>query len=270
MTSKDEFEALRPKLNPDDHIAREEFVKSYILGNKHIFGKLGDATVVFEKAIHKYSIIVDCLIFSELKGIIGIEIKTKNDSLKRLNKQLLAYRAVSDFAWVLCHDKHVEKVEEIINKNGHDGVGIMSYTEFEDSLIVGVIKDANTSPHKSAQVVLDMLWKSELASILSPIRSGLDVFEWLKGSGKLGNSYGGSGGLKNYGASVTGASRKSVIIAFIISYLGKANASQLVCDMFRLGVMDASKVIKRHHFRVIPEEDQAKGVNFYGKEGETE
>lgn len=251
MKSNDDIrKEILPSISKDN-VAREQFVKDFILDNKGLFGLLGDATVVFEKAVHRYNIITDALIFSELKGIIGIEIKTKNDSLSRLNKQLKAYRAVADFAWVMCHDKHVDKVEKIIDDNGHIGVGIMSYTEFEGTLIVGVIRDANTSPYKDARVVLDMLWKSELKTILSPIRNGLDVFEYIKNHSSFENKHSGGGGIENHGASVTGSAPKRTIIEFIIGYLGTANASQLVCDMFRLGIMDASKVINRHYFRVL-------------------
>ncbi|MCC9083788.1 sce7726 family protein [Enterococcus faecium] len=74
--------------------------------------------------------ICDCLIFTEKRGVIGIEIKTERDSTKRLNKQLKDYEKVCDFVYVLCHDTHVPKVEQILNRYNHRHVGILAYTEF--------------------------------------------------------------------------------------------------------------------------------------------
>lgn len=135
----------------------EDDIKELILQKKHIFISEGKSTVLFEKGIVIGSTIADCLIFSEEKGIIGVEIKTERDTTRRLNKQLKNYSLVCDYVYVLCHDEHVSKVEEIINKQ-FPHTGIIAYTEFKGEPVLGVYKQAVKSPFKKVEMAYQMLW----------------------------------------------------------------------------------------------------------------
>lgn len=224
--------------------AKEVVLKNFILQNSKFFISSGKSNIIFEKMIHEFSVITDCLIFSENKGIIGVEIKTENDSLKRLNKQMLAYRALCDFAWVLCHDKHTDKVLEILDKNNHINIGVISYMEYEDEILAGVIRDSNTSPHKDASVALSMLWKPELLNIANVVKNGYEYSQL-----GLDNYYHTEGG--TIGSVVTAKMPKHAIVNYIVGTLGGIEASQLVCDMFIAETMHPDKVLKYYHFKEV-------------------
>lgn len=219
--------------------ALEEDIKRHILYHPSLFGNLGHANVVFEKAITNHEVIADCLIFSELKGIIGVEIKTERDTTKRLNKQLRAYSSMCHFVWVMCHDKHVQKVEDIIKKYNHKNVGIISYTIYEGEIIAGVYEEANTSPNFEPTQVLNLLWKKELLDIARALKNGSMV------TGVKTNYV-----KDNYlGSSMTPNMRKPQLIRWLLQTMGTRGAVDAVCDKFRLEMTDPEKVIQYHYFK---------------------
>ena len=122
-------------------------VKKYFLSCKNVFnylGELGDNRVVYEKEIMRGRVRADVLLFSENKGIIGIEFKTAPDTLKRLPRQLKYYSKVCNYVFVFCHDSHLADVEKLIEKLGMKSyVGIISYEVFEDNILAGLYKEAN-------------------------------------------------------------------------------------------------------------------------------
>ena len=83
----------------------EDDIKNSILHLQSIFpkNKLGKSLVTYEKTIN-FKTIADCLIFTEKQGIIGIEIKTAHDTLKRLSHQLDDYVKCCSYVYVYCHD----------------------------------------------------------------------------------------------------------------------------------------------------------------------
>lgn len=98
--------------------------------------------VYYEKAIDYGNSIVDSLIL-DYNFTIGIEIKTENDSLKRLYKQLQSYIKVCTYVFVLVHDKHVEEAERILNREASTrSVGIISYDNFDGEIIAGLYRPA--------------------------------------------------------------------------------------------------------------------------------
>lgn len=228
----------------------EENIQQLILRKQRIFGDIGESTIVFEKAIMRGNTICDCLVFTEDKGLIGIEIKTERDSTKRLNKQLSDYEQVCDYVYVLCHDDHVSKVEQILARHKHGHVGILAYTEFRGEPLLGIYKEAQHSPRKSAYHMLDILWKDEILKLLGTFKhfgrrvqtaTGV-VFMEAK------NRNGGVSGL--YTQSVySRRMKKSVLIMNLISKLGgEEEATKVFCDIFIHNRQHPEKSIKYHHF----------------------
>lgn len=148
----------------------EKAVKQAVLDSKVFFSEMGDlgkTRVVFEKACGYGELIADCLIFTENKGIIGIEIKTAHDTLKRLSHQLDSYVKVCNYTYVFCHDSQLAGVQELLKSKGLvNTVGIISYVEFEDDVVGGVVKQANYSKYYNLHYALEMLWKSQIYRIL--------------------------------------------------------------------------------------------------------
>jgi hypothetical protein len=226
-------------------------IKKLILTKKRIF--LGNtdynSTVLFEKGIVIGSTIADCLIFSEDQGIIGVEIKTVHDTTRRLNKQLRDYSLVCDYVYVLCHDNHIEKTEEILKKNKHHHVGILAYAEFKEDVILGIYKKADKSPTKSVKMAFQMLWRDEIANLLGGFKrqvktleeQGLKVNIAKSRSNGLHGLYTQSNASKKY-------LRKADMIGMIVNRLGAEEANQLLCAIFISGRMHPEKHLKFHHF----------------------
>lgn len=159
----------------------EKDLKEFILDNPDILdddlGYLGKTSVIFEKKL-TYSrqkeakrTIADAIVFTEHRGIVGIEIKTssKKDSTVRLKRQLKGYSLNSNYVYVFCHDTQIKDVERILKSEPKffDHVGIVAYDTFKDSIIPGTYKQASRNPHFSAFHALNMLRKVDVRWILT-------------------------------------------------------------------------------------------------------
>lgn len=235
----------------------EADIKNLILNKQRMFGELGSSTIVFEKALSKTKdntvkkVIADCLIFSEERGIIGIEIKTLYDNTQRLLRQLRAYSLTCDFVYVACHDKHVPKVEQILKRYDLDHVGIMSYTEFRGKPTIGMYKEAERSPGKSVYHALNMLWKQELLQMLGTFRHPAPrIQEELGITAQKVQDRGGMRGLHGDMVRSTYSSnmKKPQVIREFIARLGKEEANKVLCAVFVNNRLHPERAIKLRHF----------------------
>jgi len=229
----------------------EEDIKKLILEKRRIFLGDDDNTpniVLFEKGISINSVICDCLIFSEGKGIIGLEIKTERDSTRRLNKQLKAYSVTCDYVYTLCHDDHVEKVEEIINRN-HPHVGIIAYSEFRGVPILGVYKEAHKSPKKDVKMAYQMLWYTELSALLGNFKRQMNTLEEF--GVRVNTMKSRSGGASRlYVQSNAGKYlKKTDVINMIVNRLGYQESNKLLCNIFINDKFHPERNLKFHHFK---------------------
>lgn len=228
----------------------EADIKKIILEKGYIFG-LADynkSVIIFEKGIVVNSTICDCLIFTE-DAIIGIEIKTEHDTIRRLNKQLKNYSIVCDFVYTIVHDDHVEKVEHII-ENNYPHIGIIAYSEFRGDPILGIYRVAGRSPNKNVKVAFQMLWKEEISNLLGSFKRQVQTLEEFgikvdisKGKGNgLSGLYTQSNASKKY-------LRKSDMINMIVNRIGIEEANRLLCAIFISERQHPEKHLKFHHFR---------------------
>lgn len=240
----------------------EDNIKQLLLEKEHMFGDLGESTVVFEKALsHKNDgsvkkVIGDCLIFSEQKGIIGVEIKTEYDNVRRLLRQLRSYALTCDYVYVACHDDHVDKVESIITRNYMHYVGIIAYTEFKGEPIAGIYREANYSPKKEVFHALNMLWKAEIIKILSLWRNPLpEIAQDLGLSYLTTDSSAGTFGYNSY----TYRMKKGQLIHELIRKLGEYEANRVLCRVFINNRLDIKRTVKTYHFMSNPREEEFDG-----------
>lgn len=223
----------------------EDDIKQVLLKKGKMFGDIGKSTIVFEKGITISSTIADCLIFTEKKGVIGVEIKTERDSTARLNKQLKNYSLVCDYVYVMCHDNHIKKVEQIMKRYHHEHVGIISYIEFMGEPAVGVYKPARKSPLKDVYHTINILWKEEILKILGAFRHyGARA---PKSSYTVADRSGGLNGL-SIKSSFSARMSKPELIRNLIARVGRPEANQIVCDIFIEHRNNPAKAIKYHHF----------------------
>lgn len=229
----------------------EDDIKDLILDKRHLFiGENERHTILFEKGIVINSTIADCLIFGEDSGIIGVEIKTEKDNVRRLNKQLKSYSLVCDTVYVLCHDDHVEKTEDILQRHGHHHVGILAYTEFRGDAVLGVYREAVKSPKKDVTMAYQMLWKDEIASLLGSFKRQVKTLEDLGYKVEVAKSR--SNGLHGLYVQSNASKKyltKTDMIRMIVNRLGHEEANRLLCNIFINGKMFPEKNLKFHHFR---------------------
>lgn len=228
----------------------EADIKLAILNNKDVFSDIGESVVVFEKAIMRGRTIMDALICSKNKGVIGIEIKTERDSTQRLNKQLKDYEKVCDYVYVLCHDSHVEKVEAILKKYQHNHVGIIAYISFKDTAFLGMYKEAYKSPYKDVYHTLDVLWKQEILTLLGSLKHYVRrVAEETDLRGEsLRNR---TGGVRDFSTQsmYTNRSTKGQLIRELITRFGEHEANNIFCNVFINNTHSPDKSITIRHFK---------------------
>lgn len=228
----------------------EDDIKELIRNKEHMFGDLGESVILFEKALSfkrdksVKKVIADVLIFSEQEGLIGIEIKTERDSTQRLLRQMRAYSLNCDYVYVACHDKHVEKVEQILKRYQFPFVGIIAYTSFKGVPIAGMYKQAGKSPQKAVFHSLNMLWKTELLKLLSTLKHPNKV------AGNENNPHNAKINTTQplRQNTYTNRMKKSQIISEVISWLGEAEANRVLCDVFIQNRLDIERTIKLRHF----------------------
>lgn len=233
----------------------EEHIQQLILKKEHLFGDIGDSTVVFEKAIMQGRTICDCLIFTEKRGLIGIEIKTEHDSTQRLNKQLADYEKVCDYVYVLCHDNHIDKVDQILKRYKHKHVGILAYDEFRGEPLLGEYRVAVKSPVKDAYYMFDILWKEEILKLLGTFRHFGQKVYTATGVKYLTTQDRGGGVNGLYTTSAYSRKMpKRVLIVGLLERLKRDEedeideASRVFCDIFIHHRQHPEKAIKYHHF----------------------
>lgn len=237
---------------------REDELKAYTLRSKHMFPELNkdeESTVIFEKRLsmsksdNAPNVIADALIFNESGNILGVEYKSETDSTKRLNKQLRAYSLVCNYVYVFVHDKHVPKTEEIIKRYNHQHVGIIAYIDFKGQITAGVYKRASRSPYQSAYHALNLLWKSEILTVLGTLRYperhvdeiGLSNMTPKANEGSLvGSGY--------WGRTYDGNMKKNQLIRNFIKWFGEEEAMKVLCDIFINNKMHPTRSIKLRHF----------------------
>lgn len=87
--------------------------------------------------------------------LVGFEIKSEKDSLKRWRSQMNAYLNVFDEVWLCVHGKHLESALNITPKN----IGIIVVDNFESLALVRVAKNQSLN---NAYDLSGLLWREEL------------------------------------------------------------------------------------------------------------
>lgn len=235
-------------------------VKQFILDNKSLFSGLGDlgrSSLVFEKVLpysRKHNVkktIADVLMFTEKKGIIGLEIKSEYDNLSRINRQLRGYLLNCDYLYIVCHDKHVENLEKRLDTQGYQYVGIIAYSEFKGQMVAGVYREAGNNPRKNIYYSMNILHKKEVLMILSGFGHPNRVAERELGRVSASDPTRGEGAFKGYYAesSYSSNQRKPELIHQLISMVGPKEANYLLCKMFINGRQNPERMLELKHFR---------------------
>lgn len=233
----------------------EQEIKDAVLKERHLFYEDGitsdneDIRVYNEKAIAQGKCIMDCFVLDRNGNTLGIEIKTERDSTQRLNKQLFYYSQVCSYVYVMCHDKHLPKVEKIIKDHNHKHVGILSYIDFKGTVMVGKYRKASLSPYRTPYHCLNILWKNILVILLRYIRDPI-TFRTGYNYNAGGNQSGGDGHFNNLAFSKK-RNTKPQIINGIISYIGRENAYKLFTRCVIYGYTNRWHIVEEAFFKAL-------------------
>ena len=232
---------------------KESDIVRLIKGKEHLFGDIGASALIFEKAIMQGATIMDCMIVTEKKGVIGVEIKTERDSTQRLNKQIENYSKVCDYVYVMCHDTHVAKVEKILKSKKYTHVGIIAYIQIGETPYVGVYKEPQFSPIKDVYHTLNILWRAEISDILGTFKHPARRIEQATNgqlkAREMSNRGAGIDGL--YKAPIVSRNdRKPNLINALISRVGHKEANKIFCHVMMHPEQTPDKAITLHHFNL--------------------
>jgi len=114
-----------------------------------------DIYIMEEKEIYKSIVDIFCI---KGNNLLGLEIKSDTDSLKRLPRQVKNYDKIFDFNIVVITEKWVEKVKDILPK--HWGIFLIK----EDSC--EIIKSPLVNPNRDEYKLSWLLWKPECRELL--------------------------------------------------------------------------------------------------------
>lgn len=107
---------------------------------------------------------VDCSFRADLAlangRLVGFEIKSQKDNLKRWLSQMAAYTNVFDEIWLCSHGKHLHRALDITEKH----VGILVV---DDSGSITVVRYATENTKSNFYDLSGLLWKDELLDFAS-------------------------------------------------------------------------------------------------------
>lgn len=107
---------------------------------------------------------VDCSFRADLAlangRLVGFEIKSEKDSLKRWLSQMIAYSNVFDEVWLCSHGKHLHQALEVTDR--HIGVLVV-----DDSGSIAVVRYASENKKLNFYDLSGLLWKDELLTFAS-------------------------------------------------------------------------------------------------------
>lgn len=238
----------------------EHQVKQALLDNPYLFsylGDLGSSKIVFEKSVNHGKLIADALVFTHNQGIIGVEIKTEYDSLKRLSHQLDNYLQVCNYVTVFIHEKWLKKVEKLLaTKHIKDLVGIIVYSDFEGMVIPGVYQPAVRNPYFKIKTSLDMLWKTDIHYLVNKVTQGAvnRVANEHQGQALQAYQHLGQGRAIALSSDLhrpaigSRSLSKRMLVSQLVNLVGEANATQQLCDLIIDHHYDPNKVLTTYHF----------------------
>ena len=92
-----------------------------------------------------------------IKSLIGYEIKSDKDTIKRLKNQLDSYLIFFNFVIVMTTEKHLDEVMRLLNMTEYRQVGVMLCKITEDKAYYEVIRPAEFQELKNRGLSLDFI-----------------------------------------------------------------------------------------------------------------
>lgn len=119
-----------------------------------------DTKVIDEMGLNLGSSIIDIAVING--SMMGYEIKSDVDTLKRLESQILEYNKVFDFMNIITSKKYAPVIKDYVPA----WWGIIEVEEIEDKIKIYQRRKAKPNKKVSGYSLLQLLWKEELLNII--------------------------------------------------------------------------------------------------------
>lgn len=106
---------------------------------------------------------IDIMILSD--SLCGIEIKSDRDTLQRLSRQITFYGFIFQKMKIVCTDKFLEEISRLVP----EWWGIEKAEETETGITFQVVREEKTNPNSMPHYAVNLLWRTEIVSILEDI-----------------------------------------------------------------------------------------------------
>ena len=119
-----------------------------------------DTKVIDEMGLNLGSSIIDIAVING--SMMGYEIKSDHDTLKRLENQIIEYIKVFDFLNIVTSKKFAPVIKDYVPK----WWGIIEVVEKGNEVKIHQRRKAKLNKHISGYSLLQLLWKEELSNII--------------------------------------------------------------------------------------------------------
>ena len=229
----------------------EDDLKQAVLQHISLYeylGDLGRTKVIFEKSVNYGKLIADALVFTDNKGIIGVEIKTEADTLRRLSHQLENYVEICQYVFVFVHSSHLAGVIRLLSKYHYYQVGIIVYDQFGTKVIPGLYREAYFNQEAKLYHALSLLWTKEIRSLLSIMYNQQQTVkaEQYKLKHKFPSLY--RQGDIGHHTDISKSLPRSSLIDTYCGIFGYTSGIKIICQVYLDGALDPLKQLQVYNF----------------------
>ena len=146
-----------------DHLSESEIREILRVFARRLTAAKTDALLVEEVAVDGGRNRIDMLYFGD--STIGVEIKSASDDLSRLPAQAASFDQYFEFLILVADVKQVARATKILPS----WWGIFEVSKHDGRTRLLKIRDPERNPNARSEYLLELLWKSELLSLLEQI-----------------------------------------------------------------------------------------------------
>lgn len=146
-----------------DHLSESEIREILRVFARRLTAAKTDALLVEEVTVDGGRNRIDMLYFGD--STIGVEIKSASDDLSRLPAQAASFDQYFEFLILVADVKQVARATKILPS----WWGIFEVSKHDGRTRLLKIRDPERNPNARSEYLLELLWKSELLSLLEQI-----------------------------------------------------------------------------------------------------
>jgi hypothetical protein len=159
---------------------REELNRNYLSP----FRTDSNTRIIEELGLNQGSVRIDVAVING--SLVGFEIKSEQDDLKRLPAQMEMYNKIFDYIYIVANEKHLPAIKEKVP----DFWGIVRVEKFETGFKLDTVRQPIRNQNSDPYFLAQLLWKDEVLDILE--RTGFAAGMKSKNRHQLWTKFSGS------------------------------------------------------------------------------